>query len=270
LTDTIKHADEHKDDRKQYFLKNGIIIAAAMAATALGAFGPSIKGHRIFKGLQENEALDQILHHQKEAVDHFINKTYTIMGQAFALAVEENGDPTGWSLTNNAAGHGNLLNLLAPYLKTLKVCGAGTGCWYDEYWTQLDGRVSTNNGKIDSNSNASARLQLVDGTLMALVVRSADCTYRGDECGNINVDINGMKGPNQIGRDVFWFYIKKDKILPFGFSGDEAYPFTESCNMTSTVANNNGGGCAAWVIYNENMDYLHCNDLSWDGKIKCD
>ncbi len=28
--------------------------------------------------------------------------------------------------------------------------------------------------------------------------------------------------------------------------------------------------CAAWVIYNENLDYLHCNDLAWDGKTKCD
>ena len=31
----------------------------------------------------------------------------------------------------------------------------------------------------------------------------------------------------------------------------------------------NGYTCAAWIIYNENMDYLHCNDLSWDGKKRC-
>ena len=34
-----------------------------------------------------------------------------------------------------------------------------------------------------------------------------------------------------------------------------------------------GGGnmysCTAWVLYNENMDYLHCDDLSWTGKTKC-
>lgn len=30
-----------------------------------------------------------------------------------------------------------------------------------------------------------------------------------------------------------------------------------------------GGGCTAWVIFNENMDYLHCDDLSWNGKTKC-
>ena len=31
----------------------------------------------------------------------------------------------------------------------------------------------------------------------------------------------------------------------------------------------NGAGCTAWVIYNENMDYLRCDDLSWDGKHEC-
>ena len=28
-------------------------------------------------------------------------------------------------------------------------------------------------------------------------------------------------------------------------------------------------GCTAWVLYNENMEYLRCSDLSWDGKKKC-
>ena len=29
------------------------------------------------------------------------------------------------------------------------------------------------------------------------------------------------------------------------------------------------GVVAAWVILNENMDYLKCKDLSWNGKNKC-
>ena len=27
--------------------------------------------------------------------------------------------------------------------------------------------------------------------------------------------------------------------------------------------------CTVWVLYDENMDYLHCNDLSWTGKKTC-
>ena len=44
--------------------------------------------------------------------------------------------------------------------------------------------------------------------------------------------------------------------------------FELTCNLTSS-STANGYGCAAWVMYNENMDYLYCNDLSWNGKHKC-
>lgn len=49
---------------------------------------------------------------------------------------------------------------------------------------------------------------------------------------------------------------------------NESMTFETYCNL-SKPDKLNGYGCAAWVIYNENMDYLHCNDLSWDGKKKC-
>ncbi len=43
------------------------------------------------------------------------------------------------------------------------------------------------------------------------------------------------------------------------------FTFEDYCNKRNQV-HLNGYGCTAWVIYNENMDYLHCNDLNWDGK----
>lgn len=48
-----------------------------------------------------------------------------------------------------------------------------------------------------------------------------------------------------------------------GLAKDTENPFS-NCNKS-----NSGAGCAAWVIYNENMDYLYCNNLSWDGKTTC-
>lgn len=44
--------------------------------------------------------------------------------------------------------------------------------------------------------------------------------------------------------------------------------FEKYCNL-SKPGNLNGYGCAALVIYNENMDYLYCDDLSWNGKKQC-
>ena len=42
-------------------------------------------------------------------------------------------------------------------------------------------------------------------------------------------------------------------------------------NLCSLKVKNrmNGYGCAAWVIFEENMQYLKCNDLSFNGKKKC-
>jgi hypothetical protein len=62
---------------------------------------------------------------------------------------------------------------------------------------------------------------------------------------------------------MFWFYLTKSTIIPVGVQEDTNYPFNPNCSRS-------GQGCTAWVIYNENLDYLHCDDLSWDGKKKCD
>ena len=82
----------------------------------------------------------------------------------------------------------------------------------------------------------------------------------------MHVDINGAKPPNQFGRDMFIFHISKEGVIPTGtqFVNVPAYTFENSCKMSG-----NGTSCSAWVILNENMDYLRCNDLSWDGKTKC-
>ena len=50
--------------------------------------------------------------------------------------------------------------------------------------------------------------------------------------------------------------------------GTTVSSFENKCNM-SKKTDANGYGCTAWVLQNENLDYLHCNDLSWDGKHSC-
>jgi hypothetical protein len=66
--------------------------------------------------------------------------------------------------------------------------------------------------------------------------------------------INGSKAPNKNGQDVFYFIVSKDRIIPCGTKDETTRGFDNDCKLKS------GGelGCTAWVIYNENMDYLHC------------
>ncbi len=71
-------------------------------------------------------------------------------------------------------------------------------------------------------------------------------------------DMNGKKGPNTLGRDIFRFYLNADR------KDDFIYPISEE-NLRSCVAANNGGWeCAQWVIQKGNMDYLDCpGNYNW-------
>ncbi len=83
------------------------------------------------------------------------------------------------------------------------------------------------------------------------------------------MDLNGRRPPNTTGKDIFLFYVTKYGVTPMGTPEQtSSFTFDNYCNMgkPSTL---NGYGCAAWVIYNENMDYLHCDDLDWNTKTKC-
>ena len=109
---------------------------------------------------------------------------------------------------------------------------------------------------------------LNDGTMLGGGwIQNNNCNGN-NACGDFWVDINGSARPNTAGRDIFHFRIYKNTIKPMGTTDDTSRPFESSCNRTISGAYN-GYGCAAWVIFNENMDYLKCDGLSWSGKHKC-
>ena len=83
------------------------------------------------------------------------------------------------------------------------------------------------------------------------------------------IDTNGIKNPpNTVGKDIFYFALKNnDTIIPQGTP--QFRPFNSLCDKTKKGLNLNGYGCAAWVIQYKNLDYLHCDDLKWNGKHRC-
>lgn len=64
-------------------------------------------------------------------------------------------------------------------------------------------------------------------------------------CGSIIVDVNGFTKPNIMGRDIFYFAILENKILPLGTDAD-----TFKCSITSV-----GRGCAAKVLTDGAINY---------------
>ncbi len=74
------------------------------------------------------------------------------------------------------------------------------------------------------------------------------------------LDLNGKKGPNRLGYDQFYMFLKNIKAQgKYVVSGFDVWWAGGRCNNVK----NSGETCAVWVIKHGNMDYLH-RDVSSD------
>lgn len=152
-------------------------------------------------------------------------------------------------LKNGAAPKG-----IARFLRISENCGAAVGCFPEGVFYRY-----LNNTKWSELYSRQDRVKLAlqDGTLLWILVH--DCNYSagngvlgGTVCARIGADLNGYKGPNQAGRDLFYFWITKDgSVYPTGIA-DDTYIYTrsDSCNTSSY-----GEGCAYKVLKAGKIEY---------------
>ena len=207
-----------------------------------------------------------------------VKKAYSVLNQAFNMAKLEYGDVIDWGLTTTSTGQTDengepvydytgpeiVKRNLGKYLKQAK----GKQQHTFRQILSLDGRNYNASGS-STISDKSIALYLEDGTLVIFGWMYFNCTNSVSGCGDIRVIL--PESTAQLGVTDFWFYLSPKGIQPYGHQ-NHSRPFESFCdikNSSGQAATAQGRGCTAWVIYNENMDYLHCNDLSWDGKKKC-
>lgn len=205
-----------------------------------------------------------------------LKKVYSILSQAHMQAVSEKGTPDEWGMKGmyDKESHYIFATTLRPYLKLSKDC-----------IDMQESKVYKECDPEDLSSFVNARsVILIDGTRLTFRIYNGMCTsnYSGtsgsvalqNTCGGIRVDLNGKKGPNKNGEDRFRFYFTKSGIIPYGIK-NSSIEFEKACNKKienpypDYSSDSNMYACAAWVLYNENMDYLHCDDLSWGKKTRC-
>lgn len=200
-----------------------------------------------------------VTHYKEKQTVAALKKFYSILEQAIRLNQIEN--PEDYSGEN-----------IVSMFKTVKLCQPGDKSCAPMQYKQLNGRNDGAWGKLDAFSNNVYYALLVDGGIIRYASDSNCQTVRGtsealkNRCGEFSIDINGNKLPNQMGRDVFFFNITKYGVVPFGTEDENDYSFSKECKDKNS---GDGKACAAWVLINENMDYLHCNDLDWGSKTKC-
>ena len=209
-----------------------------------------------------------------------LKKIYSILDQSARRAIDENGTPDLWGRAdgNNFDSSKIIYDKISPHLKIIKNCGSENGCFFEGMYKKISGGDWHN---VDETTS-SLRLYkfiLADGTSVYIQNRTSDCSEGANDgttpqaksiCAFFGVDINGKRKPNQFGKDLFIFQLTKYGVIPRGGSYSDASAsssFSENCLINSSSSN--GWACAAWVVFNENMDYLDCKDLSWSGKHTC-
>jgi len=188
-------------------------------------------------------------------------KFYSTVSNAYSLAKKENGGIDEWGLTGrNSESTEKIYQILfKPYFRIAKDCGVdNTGnCISNKRYKQFKDTAYIYYYGTDDRFY---KITLEDGATAWMF--DAEST---PDMVVVNYDVNGAKEPNQWGRDLFEIRIKKDIAYPAGspkYEGQTA--FKSNCNKNAS-----GVYCSAWVIYKGNMDYLHCDDLDWNGKDKC-
>ncbi len=199
-----------------------------------------------------------IANHQAKATATKLKKAYSVLSQAFAGAIDEYGSIKNWAeYGDGRAYRDKMMENLAHYLNISKKCTAAeasSGCLAFE-----SGAIKTLSGEL-WNLGPQTIAQLNDGTVFLIYTDASGS-------GWVMVGTNGVK-TKQLGVDAFLFRFNGDKLVPFGATAAGHHEsFEETCKDKAAQS---GFGCAAWVLYNENLDYLKCDDLSWDGKTRCD
>lgn len=175
-------------------------------------------------------------------------KEYSVMAQAVAQMVQDNGGSIAGLFTSNDVMRDNF----KQYLKYSDECANGASfgnCWASVYnglnglsgssavgWGNTSGLILNDGASIMFESNAGVWSNCLGVITAQLSV-----------CGYVPVDVNGpQKGPNVVGRDIFSLWVLQDKILPEGCiqDGRQAIASTE-CSSTGS-----GSSCSAKYLYN--------------------
>ncbi|MDR1167409.1 MAG: prepilin-type N-terminal cleavage/methylation domain-containing protein [Heliobacteriaceae bacterium] len=200
-----------------------------------------------------------ISNYQNKAVLSQFWKAYSSVSNAYNLILNEDGPYTTWGYNNKTGADSDAISeKFSKHMNFIRTCGyAAKDCWSNTY--------KTLNGAVWNLNTWESQAVLNDG---ALVYFKSFSEYSG-----FTIDVNGDKRPNTLGKDVFQFFITDKGIYPQGardcaFLVDSVYCNPDAVVEGCTGTNTNGSNCAAWIVSNNNMDYLKCpGQLSWSRNV---
>ena len=216
-----------------------------------------------------------VANHREKQIVVQLKKAYSVIQQALLQAEVKHGEAKYWGdVVGTDTGetdengdpildYSTTLNVLNYLAENMNVQRSSADLVYTP--VPMNGTSGT-----EMTIPADRYLKLTDSTIIVGGYSSAERTTT-----DIVVILPKClkRGICKYGIDVFYFKLDlaNSRIVPFGAKDDlglNLNSFEDKCNK-SIENSQQGFGCTAWVLYNENMDYLHCDDLSWEGKNKC-
>ena len=184
--------------------------------------------------------------YQKKVTVTRLKRTYTVLSQAVQRSIADNGDPSGWGLEgfyDSQATNENLQKIVESFSKTYvvpylaKVKKSEWGSFADLGYKEI--KDSTYNVQIVKIYGQM--LVLNDGTILQMRMSTHNLGTdedRDDRYTHIIIyaDINGLQGPNWIGKDIFMFMVDS-RTGKFDFYGYRDYDSTREKLYSSCKAN---------------------------------
>lgn len=168
-------------------------------------------------------------------------KTFAMLSQGYDNQLFDKG---GNISTAGFTNYSVFFNDFSNYYKGIKKCTDSRveGCWVDSptswFWnTDKYLGLILNNGSfiiLGQVNPASTSFPSYNGTAGIPPLTISD----------FEVDVNGAKGPNTTGKDIFRIWIQPDQLLPAGGQGD-TYSGSACANGTSDFS------CSAYYLYSK-------------------
>lgn len=174
-------------------------------------------------------------------------KKYSELSNAMNLVAGNQGGNIGGVFNNTVELRDELLKNLS-YTKT---CNGTT-----MLGTCLPSALYSLNGALATPGAFATReaVTLIDGSYFYMELTDKNCaTPNGtlsNYCGFLAIDVNGLKGPNTYGKDLYQLHILGNGIKPSGAEVPPSYWY-DSTRASSCDPNRTGRYCAAAYLLNE-------------------
>jgi len=195
---------------------------------------------------------------QKDQYVVGLRKAFNTLKAVEREAIQEHGEIENWDWSGTITE--TFDTYFRPYFDILKDCGADTddGCSHNaNEWKAINGTVRT-----DSRNNSYYYRMITSDGIAFVFYKEGTAIVAPTRISHIIVDVNGKKGPNTIGRDIFEFSIFPTKgVRPNGmFSTIDENTLLSTDNVNSdcnTECSGVGCGwfCAVKVLSEGAMNY---------------